>query len=50
MQSALSLFRKEIRNIADSDQVINSLKRDWEKISKMFPTSQNEVIEDDHMH
>ena len=32
LQSALAFCKKEIRNIADSDEVINSLKLDWEKI------------------
>ena len=47
MQSALSLCEKEIRSIADSDLVINSLKLDLEKISKILPSSQNELFEDD---
>ena len=47
IQSALSLCQKEIKNIADSDQVINSLKVDWGTISKFLPKSQNQFLEDD---
>ena len=47
IQSALSLCQKEIKNIADSDQVINSLKVDWGTISKFLPKSQNQFPEDD---
>ena len=41
IQTALSLCQKEIKNIADSDQVINSLKVDWGTISKFLPKSQS---------
>ena len=37
----------EEKNIADSDQVINSLKVDWGTISKFLPKSQNQFLEDD---
>ena len=47
LQSALAFCKKEIRNIADSDQVINSLKLDWEKISKILPATQKDLYEDD---
>ena len=47
MQSALSICKKEMRSIANSDQVLNSLKLDWEKISKILPRSQNALLEDD---
>lgn len=47
MQSALSICKKEIRSIANSDQVLNSLKLDWENISKILPRSQNTLLEDD---
>ena len=42
-QSALAFYKKEIRNIADSDQVINSLKLDWEKMSKILPATQMDL-------
>jgi len=47
MQSALSSCQKELKNTAGSDQVINSLKLDWEKFSKILPSSQNELLQDD---
>ena len=47
IQSALSLCQKEIKNIAHSDQVINSFKVDWGMISKFLPKSQNLFLEDD---
>ena len=47
LQSALAFRKKEIRNIANSDQVINSLKLDWEKISKILPATQKDLNEDD---
>ena len=46
IQSALSLCQKEIKKIADSDQVINSLKVDWGTISKFLPKSQNQFLGD----
>ena len=46
MQSALSLCQKKNRSIADSDQIINSLKLDWKKISNILPSSQNELFKD----
>ena len=47
LQSALAFRKKEIRNIANSDQVINSLKLDWEKISKILPATQKDLNKDD---
>ena len=47
LQSALAFCKKEIRNIADSDEVIISLKLDWEKISKILPATQKDLYEDD---
>ena len=47
LQSAPAFCKKEIRNIVDSDQVINSLKLDWEKISKILPAIQKDLYEDD---
>ena len=43
MQSALAFRKKEIRNTADSDQVVNSLKLDWEKI---LLAAQKDLYED----
>ena len=37
-------------NIADSDQVINSLKLDWEKILKILLATQKDLFENDVKH
>ena len=44
VQSALLLCQKEAKNIADADHVINSLKLEWEKISKFLPSLHNDYL------
>ena len=46
-QSALTICKNEIRNLTDSNRVVNSLKLDWNKIAKLLPNSQNELLEED---
>ena len=47
IQSALTICQNEIRNFTDLNHVVNSLKLDWNKIAKILPNSQNELLEDD---
>ena len=47
IQPALSIFQKKVTNLVDSDKVLNSLKFDWNKISKILLNSQSELLEDD---
>ena len=48
LQSVLPICQKEITNLADLDQIVNTSKHDWNGISKMLLSSQNELLEDDY--
>ena len=47
IRSALATCKNEIRNLTVSNHVVNSLKLDWNKIAKILPSSQNDLLEDD---
>ena len=48
VQSTLFICKKNIKEIADSNQVVEYLKSDWQKLCKILPVSQKEFTEPDY--